>query len=148
MCDELLSIFISLCLWGCTFTHVRVCACTPVHMCVPACGLQKTVLDVIPQELAACFLTQGPIQLSGMTNDSRESSHCHFLSTNYTHKGVCWHFNMESGGGWTQSLTLPCTAKFCQLSHLLGPVRLLISYFEDLVFLCACYFWLHESIFP
>lgn len=42
----------------------------------------------------------------------------------------------------------PCTAKFCQLSHLLGPVRLLISYFEDLVFLCACYFWLHESIFP
>lgn len=83
MCDELHSIFISLCLWGCTFTHVRVCACMPAHMCVPACGLQKTVLDVIPQELAACFLTQGPIQLSGMTSDSRESSYCHFLSTNY-----------------------------------------------------------------
>lgn len=59
--------------------------------------------------------------------------------------GVCWHFNMESG---LNSEPYPCTAKFCHLSHLLGPVRLLISYFEDLVFLCACYFWLHASIFP
>lgn len=59
--------------------------------------------------------------------------------------GVRWHFNMELG---LNSEPYPCRAKFCQLSHLLGPVRLLISYFEDLVFLCACYFWLHSSIFP
>lgn len=52
---------------------------------------------------------------------------------------------------WNRGLSsepYPCTAKFCQLSHLLSHVFLLISYFEELVFLCAYYFWLHASIFP